>query len=242
MIVKVAEQINLLGEKWRLWSNCVEKGSFANFPELTQILADNDAENDLSSMLIIDIKGHLKSLFDNLDGYFLNLSVEPWIVDPFTISFDHTNDENKLKDDLIELKFSGCLKMQFSTAASPSEFWASNYMTFPNLAAKVLRVTLSFITTYLCEAGFSTLVVMETKLQARLDVDSDMRVAISKTAPRIKHLVENKQEHLSPCVIVSLSVIDDQCMTEFVILRFPQFPSDCLFIFIFSLQYYTMLL
>ena len=57
--------------------------------------------------------------------------------------------------------------------------------------------TLPFVTTYLCEAGFYALVVMKTKLRARLDVGSDIRVAISKTTPRIKHIVENKQEHPS---------------------------------------------
>ena len=102
----------------RLWSNRVEKGSFVNFPEL----ADNDAENDLSSTLIIDIKGHLKFLSDSLDGYFPNLSVKLWIVDSFRISIDHIDDGNKLKNDLIELKASDRLKMQFSTVASPLEF------------------------------------------------------------------------------------------------------------------------
>ena len=193
-IVEAAERINSLRQKLRLWSNREEKGSFVNFSELAQILADNDAENDLSSTLIVDIKGHLKSLSDSLDGYFPNLSVEPWIVDPSTIPID---DENKLKDDLIELKASSRLKMQFSTVASPSEFWASNYEAFPNLAPKALRVTLPFVTAYLCKAGFSALVVMKTKLRARLDVGSDIRVTISKTTPRIKHLVENKQEHPS---------------------------------------------
>ena len=81
----------------------MEKESFVNFPEL----ADNDAENDLSSTLIIDIKGYLKSLSDSLDEYFPNLSVEQWIVDPFTIPIDHIDEENKLKDDLIKLKASG---------------------------------------------------------------------------------------------------------------------------------------
>ena len=108
---------------------------------------------------------------------------------------DDIDDENKLKDDLIKLKASSRLNMQFSTVASPSEFWASNHEAFPNLAPKALRVTLPFVTTYLCEAGFSALVVMKTKLRARLG--SEIRVAISKTTPRIKHLVENKQEHPS---------------------------------------------
>ena len=110
---------------------------------------------------------------------------------------DDIDDENKLKDDLIELKASSRLNMQFSTVVSPSEFWASNHEAFPNLAPKALRVTLHFVTTYLCEAGFSTLVVMKTKLRARLDVGSDIRVAISKTTSRIKHPVKNKQEHPS---------------------------------------------
>ena len=39
-IVEAAERINSLGEKLRLWSNRVEKGSFVNFPELGQILAE----------------------------------------------------------------------------------------------------------------------------------------------------------------------------------------------------------
>uniref|UniRef100_UPI00358FC317 protein FAM200C-like n=1 Tax=Myxine glutinosa TaxID=7769 RepID=UPI00358FC317 len=177
-IVEAAERINSLREKLRLWSNHVEKRSFVNFPELAQILADDGAQNDFCSTLVVDIKGHLKS-------------------DPFTILIDDINDDNELKDDLIELKASGRLKMQFSTVASPSEFWASNYEAFPNLAAKALRMTLPFVTTYLCEAGFSALVVMKTKLRARLDVGPDMRVALSKTAPRIKRLVEEKQEHPS---------------------------------------------
>ena len=75
-IVEAAERINSLGEKLRLWSNRVEKRSFVNFPDLAQILTDNDAKNDLCSTLIIDIKGHLKSLSYSLDEHFPNLSVE----------------------------------------------------------------------------------------------------------------------------------------------------------------------
>ena len=156
-IVEAAERINSLREKLRLWSNRVEKQSFVNFPELAQILADDDIQNDLCSTLVDEIKCHLKSLSDRFDGYFPNLSVDLWIQDPFTIPIDDIDDGNELKDDLIELKSSGRLKMRFSTVASPSEFWASCYEAFPNLSAKALRITLPFVTTYLCEAGFSAL-------------------------------------------------------------------------------------
>ena len=175
----------------------MEKQSFVNFPKVAQILADDDIQNDLCSTLVDEIKCHLKSLSDRFDGYFPNLSVDLWIQDPFTIPIDDIDDGNELKDDLIELKSSGRLKMRLSTVASPSEFWASCYEAFPNLSAKALRITLPFVTTYLCEAGFSALVAMKTKLRARLDVSSDMKVALSQTAPRIKRLVEDKQEHPS---------------------------------------------
>ena len=178
----------------------MEKRSFVNFPELAQILADDDAQIDLCSTLVVDIKGHLNTLSDRFFGYFPNLSVDPWIQNPFTIPIDDIDDDNEIKDDLIELKACGSLKMQFSTVASSSEFWADNYEAFPNLAEIALRMTLPFVTSYLCEAGFSALVVMTTKLRARLDVGIDTRVALSKTVPRIKLLVEEKQEYPSHCV------------------------------------------
>ena len=68
---------------------------------------------------------------------------------------------------------------------------------FPNLAKEALRVVLPFVTSYLCEAGFSALVSMKTKLRARLDVAADMRLTLSKTQPRITKLVEEVQEEPS---------------------------------------------
>ena len=114
-IIEAAERISSLQEKLRLWSNRVEKRSFVNFSELAQILADDDAHIDLCSTLVVDIKGHLNTLSDRSDGYIPNLSVDPWIQNPFTIPIDDIDDDNEIKDGLIELKARGSLKMQFST-------------------------------------------------------------------------------------------------------------------------------
>ena len=133
-IVEAAERNNSVRQKLRLWSNRVEKGSFVNFPELAQILADNDAENDLSSTLIVDIKGLLKSLSDSLDGYFPNLSVELWIVDPFTIPIDDIDDENKLKDDLIELKASIHRRCSSRPLLVPRSFGQATTRPYPSRA------------------------------------------------------------------------------------------------------------
>ena len=61
-IIEAAERINSLREKLRLWSNRAEKRSFVNFPQLVQILADSDTQDDLCSTLIVDLKSHLKSV------------------------------------------------------------------------------------------------------------------------------------------------------------------------------------
>ena len=69
-----------------------------------------------------DIKGHLNTLSDRSDGYIPNLSVDPWIQNPFTIPIDDIDDDNEIKDDLIEPKARGSLKMQFTTVGNHSEF------------------------------------------------------------------------------------------------------------------------
>ena len=57
------------------------------------------------------------------------------------------------------------------------------------------------VTTYLCESGFSALLAIKTKRigwmltkRNRSDAKDDMRVALSKTIPQFRVLVENKQE------------------------------------------------
>jgi len=68
---------------------------------------------------------------------------------------------------------------------------------YPVLAKKALQSILPFVTTYLCESGFSTLVTIKTKSRNRLDAEDDMRVAMSKSIPRFHVLVDNMQQQAS---------------------------------------------
>jgi hypothetical protein len=54
-----------------------------------------------------------------------------------------------------------------------------------------------FATIYICESGFSTLVTIKTKNRNRLDVQRDMRVALSKTTPQFNALIQAKQQQPS---------------------------------------------
>jgi len=52
-----------------------------------------------------------------------------------------------------------------------------------------MKVLIPFSTTYLCEAGFSTMTALKTKHRARLTLEDDMRLALSKISPRIDQII-----------------------------------------------------
>ena len=60
-----------------------------------------------------------------------------------------------------------------------------------------LRVLVPFASTYLCEAGFSTIVNIKTKTRNRLDVEDDMRLALTNARPRISKLDAQMQHQAS---------------------------------------------
>ena len=60
-----------------------------------------------------------------------------------------------------------------------------------------MQVLLPFVTSYLCETGFSALAAMKSKYRARLVVEKELRVALSSMTPRFDKLCANKQAHSS---------------------------------------------
>ena len=64
--------------------------------------------------------------------------------------------------------------------------WCRMVKLYPNVSKMAIRILLPFPSTYLCEYGFSTLVLIKTKHRNQLSVEDDVRCAISKTEPDIK--------------------------------------------------------
>jgi hypothetical protein len=63
----------------------------------------------------------------------------------------------------------------------------------PALAKTVFKILLPFPTTYECEVGFSSLLQIKTKHRSRLNVEDDLRCALSSTSLRSKKLAAEKQ-------------------------------------------------
>ena len=64
---------------------------------------------------------------------------------------------------------------------------------YPWLGIHALNILVPFSSTYMCECGFSALLTIKSKARNRLDVESDIRCALSTTSPDIEQLVAKKQ-------------------------------------------------
>ena len=102
------------------------------------------------------------------------------------------DDDDPGKDELIEMQSSAALRHRFEVE-TPGKFWGSLIEAYPLLSQRSFNVIVPFVTTYLCELGFSALVTMKTKARSRLLPEDDMRVSLSTTLPRIQLLVKSKQ-------------------------------------------------
>ena len=105
-----------------------------------------------------------------------------WILLPFTISNTH-----HLLSDLIKAldDFSSDpgLKIAFDTKRTLTEFWLSVAKEYPQLPAAAVNVLVPFGTTFSCERMFSTLSYVKNKYRSKLEVEDDLRVAVSQTKP-----------------------------------------------------------
>ena len=63
------------------------------------------------------------------------------------------------------------------------------------MGCKALLVLVPFATSYLCEYGFSVIAVIKLKYRNKIDIECEMRVAISNIAPRFDKV--EQQAHCS---------------------------------------------
>ena len=74
-----------------------------------------------------------------------------------------------------------------------SQFWIAMKDSYPKTTEKAPHILIPFVSTYLCESGFSSLLQIKSKQRNRLDVEDDLRCALFQTAPRIWMLSDRKQ-------------------------------------------------
>lgn len=195
-IITASEKLSAFTEKLIIWKRRIESSNFANFPFLDEIILENE-----KITLILPITTHLQQLSESFQGYFSAGNIDKaqrWIINPFRFDLNSMNDNNIIKDDLIDIRANAGSEMEFQ-AMELEQFWCSQFAPFPKLSMEALQALIPFATTYLCEMGFSSFIHIKTKSRNRLDASNDMRVAISKREPRIKDIINafNKQQQRS---------------------------------------------
>ena len=120
-----------------------------------------------------------------------------WIRNPFVDYANAPQGFTSLEaEKFIDLSSDLTLKSLYNPNSLIS-FWVKARSEFPLVGCKALRVLVPFAKSYLCKAGFSAVAVIKSKYRNKIDIERDMRVAISNIAPRFNKICIEQQAHCS---------------------------------------------
>ncbi|XP_073689549.1 zinc finger BED domain-containing protein 5-like [Garra rufa] len=199
-VFDVQDKINALIKKLELFEIKVRAGDVTAFPALESFLSENDLM--LEDGVRENIAAHLTSLRQQFCKYFPGMHKDgagSWMRNPFTIDIAHmaSGDLTAVEQEsLIELSCDETLKASFKENIL-LDFWIKQYSEYPVLSDKAVHTLLPFATTYLCEKGFSSLVVIKTKYRSRVDAEPNLRLKLTSIDPDIPRLCSQRQAHPS---------------------------------------------
>jgi hypothetical protein len=194
-IFELLDKITAFQRKLVLWKTKIEEDTFNDcFPTLHTFLRENDMNlNEIVKNEFID---HLSNLKVHFEHYFpQNTQQQNWIKDPFNADLP-TNLLSIEQEQWIDVTSDSTMKTMFGSS-SLTQFWTHVKLQYTELATKALKNLTPFATSYLCETGFSALAVIKTKYRSKVNVEKEMRIAISKLEPRFEHIIKHKQAHPS---------------------------------------------
>lgn len=192
----LSEKIHSFQMKLQLWQKKLDENKFYMLPTLSAFFEEHDIEQHKRITVVISVKEHLDMLASEISWYFPNLPEIPFALarSPFSVKAEDVPET--AQEEFTRLTNSDAARADFSTMPV-TQFWVKCLQSYPVLSEMVLRLLLPFPTTYLCETGFSSLLVIKSKYRSRLVVEDDLRCALAKTTPRISDLVRKKQSQPS---------------------------------------------
>jgi hypothetical protein len=196
------DKIKAFKRKLQFWLSSVENGQFDCFLTLKEFSEEMSAK-ELPQEIVNDIVKHLRVMCDSVTQYFpnewnSNLEKDSWVKNPFITRIIEKPQSLSCQEyeKLIDLISDSSLKVIFEKQPV-SEFWCSLNQEYTELSKKAVSILLPFVSTYLCETGFSTYVSTKTKYRNRLDAEPDLRLQLSLIKPNIKEICANKMQYHS---------------------------------------------
>ncbi|XP_076038995.1 zinc finger BED domain-containing protein 5-like [Oratosquilla oratoria] len=155
--------------KLDLWKCRVLQGNVASVRNLDTALADSNLDSELKEQIIT----HLS---------------EAWKFNRNPFQCEVADVAEQVQEEFLELKFDSTAKEDFKEMDLET-FWVKYLHVYPLTSHQALRILTLFGSTYMCETAFSTLVSIKTKYRNRLNVEGDLRCALSSIRPRSLDLV-----------------------------------------------------
>ncbi|XP_068250164.1 zinc finger BED domain-containing protein 5-like [Palaemon carinicauda] len=178
-IIMYHDTIRAFMAKLNLWKCRVQQGNAASFRNLDSALADINLESELMRQIIThlsDLKAEFIRYFPDIEG-----KREAWIFirNPFQCE---VADADEVQEEFLELKSNSTAKENFKDM-DLEMFWVKYLPVYPLISHQALRIL--------------TMFVIKTKYRNRLNVEGDLRCALSSIRPRIQDLVAKKQCQIS---------------------------------------------
>ncbi|XP_053171455.1 zinc finger BED domain-containing protein 5-like [Scomber japonicus] len=190
---QVTDKISSFTRKLAMWGRRLEEGNTDSFENLQEFVNTTDCD---ATSVIPCIQQHISSLMGFFKKYFPeNSSQYDWVREPFNASAP-TGFSSAEEDQFIDMTSDSTLRLSFP-AQTLSEFWLSVERQYPLLGQRAMGILLPFATSYLCETGFSAVAALKTKYRSQLDIEQELRVAVSCFKPRFEKLCTAKRAHCS---------------------------------------------
>lgn len=190
-IFNFEDKLGAFISKIDLWIRKVEMENYTSFTTFDKTM--HNSEESKFSSIQQHIIAHLEALKSEFNATFQNFaetdSIHQMIRNPFVVNAIDLPDE--IQEEVIELQNDRSCKDSFESGISIEEFWCKKTKSYATLRDIAIRFLVQFSTTYLCEQGFLSKLVIKNKLRNRLDCKNDMRVALSQIEPCIDELVKS---------------------------------------------------
>ena len=137
------------------------------------------------------IQEHLENLTVQIN-YFLDECSKSFSLTINSFHASVSDVPEAVEEEFIDLKNKFEAKSWFGKLQL-HKFWAKSFQKFPVILEIAIRNLLRFPITYLCKAAFSQLLILKNKYRNPLNVEDDLRCAITTTEPRIQLLAKKLQ-------------------------------------------------
>ena len=140
----------------------------------------------------------MTNLIDRIQHYFPEQNHprrgNEWIRNSFAsnINVEELFVSVNLKNKLLELSGNEGLHNLFKST-SFAYFWIKVKAKYSRLSKMAIKTLLPFPSTYLCQAGFSTMSYLKGKRRNALDIHAPLQVALCSIKPQLDKLIEKKQ-------------------------------------------------